>query len=857
VAAPEQPGQGSRWWVHILLGVAACFWFLYVFRYYAPQLTLDALGEIGALLVELASRWGIIDGLLILWFCVAAYLIGDKIIRLLNASLDTGLQALLATVVGIMAISWTMILLAALRLLYPPVAYLLLAAPLVICRRELRRMAASLRRPRGRASDDSPRTLAGRIAAKFLVVYVCAVLLVSFLAALAPETEFDPLIIHLNAAQHYAQEHRLRSLPEIPQTFFPRNITMLFSLGYLLRGESAVKLMNYLFGLLTVLATFTFARRMFSRHTGLVSGAILLSSPLFVWEMKTAHLELGFALFTCLSLFATVEWLRNRDTGWFRIAVLFTAFSLGTRYQALFSLGSLSLIILFVRAFERRKPSAALRESVLFFSLSILGMIPWGVANLVQTGNPIFPFFNDIFQSPYWSPQQTVTALEQQRAAVPVTLNNAWSILTVFWQITLGQLDFRGNIGPFYIILLPLLLFRRPMPPALKWILGYSFFYWVFWLFTGQHLRYYLGALPGLALVAAEAAAGWLAMLYNVRRRVLAVAAAAVLAVLAVLNTPFFEKYGTHSRYGHPITSKLPWRLLFLQETRDDYLTREVQDYAVIQHLNALPGPKRVLFWWNDPQPAAVHLRAEAAFIFSSYFHELLSEDAVRIHAVLRKHGVTHLIIGQMQQEGYLLSDPQRTFVQQYLKRIYQRNTVVLYEVLPGPVSQEVIAFDFLAHVQHARITTDPARTPGEPYRTTQPIGGERRYALVVFAPAEVEYSVTLPDRALLRFAIGRLFPPCDSRGLFKVWIQPVGPPSGSGGEARDGERQMIYQRELNAGNAMDAVGWFEEEIELAQFANSSARITFENEYFGPGTCNWFLWADPVIITPPRSEPEA
>lgn len=845
---PDEANHAGRKVFSALLGIAACLWFLFVFSRYAPDITARTLPEIGALAADMTRRWGLFDVLLLGWLLVAAYLVGKRFLRWLDAAPDPGIEdAGVSAVVGLMLISWAVLLLGALHLLYRVAAYALLTAPLLVWRRDARQIVSGWRLRPNRAGADGS-ALAGRIGRGFLIALAAAVLLLVYAAALGPEIEFDPLIMHLHAARRLAQEHRLVAIPEVPQTFLPRSITMLYALGMLLRGDITAKLINYLFGLLTIWVTYSFARKRFSRNTGLTAAAILLSSPLFLWEMKTAHLDLGFTLTVCLSLFATVEWLERGEPRLFRLAVLFTAFSLGTKYQALFSLGSLSALILIYRWIEHRNLIRAMQISVKFFAISLLGMVPWAVVNLVQTGNPVFPLLNGLFGSPYWTPEQAATVLEQMReGGVQITSANWWAVITSFWDMTMGTADFHGNVGPFYLILLPLLLFLRPIPAAVKIILSYSFFYWLFWLFTGQHLRYYLGALPGLAVVCAEAAVGGLAGLWDGYRRAVAVAAAAILAVLAILNAPYFERYGMTARYGYPILDAFPGKYLAGEESRDDYLTRMVQDYPLIQHLNRLPGRKKVLFWWNDPQPAALYLNGKAAFAHSFFVPELYVDDPAQIHSVLRSNGVTHLIAGRVSQDADGATDPERSFVQRYLKRIDAKNAMVLYEVLPEPVAQEITAYDFLAHIERARISMAAAADkPNSDFRLVRSIGEDSRYALVTFPPAEVAFGVTVPARAVLRFAVGRLFPPCDSDGSFQIWIEPAG-----------GERQEIYRRDLRSANPEYPPGWYEEQVDLARYSAQPVQVIFKNEYAGLGDCNWFLWADPAIVVPPESSESA
>ncbi|MGH9783618.1 MAG: hypothetical protein ACRD88_05485, partial [Terriglobia bacterium] len=110
------------------------------------------------------------------------------------------------------------------------------------------------------------------------------------------------------------------------------------------------------------------------------------------------------------------------------------------------------------------------------------------------------------------------------------------------------------------------------------------------------------------------------------------------------------------------------------------------------------------------------------------------------------------------------------------------------------------------------------------------------------FPPAEIRYALTLPQRPVLRFAIGRMHPPCNSDGSFQIWIEPVG-----------GERNEVYRRHLRAGNTTYSIGWYEEEIDLARFANQPLHVIFKTEYSGSRDCNWFLWADPILAIAPES----
>jgi hypothetical protein len=262
----------------------------------------------------------------------------------------------------------------------------------------------------------------------------------------------------------------------------------------------------------------------------------------------------------------------------------------------------------------------------------------------------------------------------------------------------------------------------------------------------------------------------------------------------------------------------------------------------VIQKLNTLPGPKKVLFWWTDGAPGAFYLNGQAASNYSYFASKLFTEDSGRILDTLVSNGVTHVITAQGAHEGDLMTNPEGTFVRQHLRKIYEKNAVILYEVSPQPLWQDWVAYDLLGHLDEAQIEMplEPAAKRHSDYRMVVGIGEDYRYALTSFPPAAVEFTVAVPEHAALHFAIGRQYAPCDSPGTFAVQVQTA-----------DGNNEELYRRELRAGNARDGIGWYEEQVELGAYGGQTVRLIFQNAYQGRGACNWFLWADPKIVATP------
>jgi hypothetical protein len=102
---------------------------------------------------------------------------------------------------------------------------------------------------------------------------------------------------------------------------------------------------------------------------------------------------------------------------------------------------------------------------------------------------------------------------------------------------------------------------------------------------------------------------------------------------------------------------------------------------------------------------------------------------------------------------------------------------------------------------------------------------------MVTVLPAEVEFAVRMPERAVLGFALGKANPACAEKGSFQVWIS-----------SPEGDRRMVYRRDLEG-----EVGWCEERVDLAEYAGRRVTIAFGTEETSP--CCDYLWADPVLIS--------
>jgi hypothetical protein len=846
-------------------------WLLYAYWSYLSNPDREQLRELLAQAKRLVTPDKTVDVFVVLCLWAAADFLGGRLLRLLGVRPNLGAERLaLASALGLAVLSFVTTILTVANLLYPIAAWILVSVPAIIC--FWCKAAGLLKIPTsqglGRAfiglTDQEPSAIAHenyaltagfapaitvksvavgqRFAQGFLLAYIGIALTVTLLSALAPPLEFDDVAYHLISGKTYIQKHRFQAIPLNPVTFMPKNVEMLFTLGMLLHSEITAKLIHYLMGVLTMLATFGLGARLFSRTAGLVAMAILASSPLFLWEMRTVHIDVGLALYVFLSLYATLLSLTTKEVGWYKLIVCFLGFGLGIKYHALFALGSLCLLIFLSWAVSHDNPRKGLKDGLTLLLISSAGLlIPWGMINLDFTGNPVFPLCHEFFQSRYWTPDLNQLILEQQKeAGIPLASANWRDWVNALWTLFIDEpTRFKGNLGPFPFMLVPLILFQRSVRAETKLILGFSLTYGLCWFLTAQHARYLLAVLPGLAVVAAAALAGWLDFWRGWAAQCFSWFVSVLLAVMAMFNLPFFGHAGSH--YGSSIMETLPLQYLFGSETKDQYLARHIANYPAVQFFNQLPEPKQLLFWWNTG-PSIYYVNGPASYLFSPFVPKLFDHDPKVILRLLKENGVTHLVTAQVDQDGYLITRPEGDFVRTYLKPVFQKNATVLYEVASAPLHQETVYYDFLAHINDAKIRA-PGEPPGKPntaYRVVAGGEGDSRYSLLGFPPASVEFSLKLCERPVLRFAVGQTIPSCSGQGSFEIWLAE-----------EKAEPQRLFSRELYAEKNPHDAGWFEERLDLSRFAGKQVTILYKTLHMGGGSCASYCWADPVILEKP------
>ena len=460
--------------------------------------------------------------------------------------------------------------------------------------------------------------------------------------ALAPPAGYDELTYHLAAPKIYAAQGHVDVLPYDHHTAFAFTLEMLYTLGLLLGGAAAAKLLHLALAALALAALARLGREWFSARVGQIAVVLVATTPLVLTHLPLAYTEAGLMLWTLLALWAAGRWLglgaRREPRGWLVLAGVFAGLAGAVKVTALLLLFVIAGAVLVLGARDRRPGG---RAALVVLAVGALVAAPWPLRAWVATGNPVFPFAHGVFQSPLWSDDRAESYETAQkefgRALDPLKLTplepagsqrQLSRLLLATWNVTFHpswfydvghNMDGKARLGPAYLAFgLPFLaLFaldcrrRRGPRRALGLLLAYGLVGGLFWFVAMQHLRYFVPNLAVFALLAAWAA-DRLTQQHLARWAVGLVLAVQIVGGLAYATTG--------------ARPALRWAKGELDDDR--YAAAGLRSYRAMQWLNANPPAGTVAVYG---EPRAYWL--DVPYIWAERNHNTLIPDSARASA--------------------------------------------------------------------------------------------------------------------------------------------------------------------------------------------------------------------------------
>lgn len=227
-------------------------------------------------------------------------------------------------------------------------------------------------------------------------------ILLLIVASVHPAFDGDAATMHMRIAlemqskgswAYDVSEYVFAVMPLAPQL----NFSAMFIAG----GVEAVKV-DVVMQFLAMLALLATGGGFRLRPVGIAMAAVFALVPMFVREISGLYIEVTLCGFILASAVLMTSSLRHRSIELGLLAALCAAAASATKTFGLL-LAPLVFLVLVASWREIGEIKDRLRLSMILLAALALALFFYVVAWL-KTGNPLFPFYNGIFKSPYWDP---------------------------------------------------------------------------------------------------------------------------------------------------------------------------------------------------------------------------------------------------------------------------------------------------------------------------------------------------------------------------------------------------------------------------------------------------------------------
>ncbi|MBL8818361.1 MAG: phospholipid carrier-dependent glycosyltransferase [Planctomyces sp.] len=354
------------------------------------------------------------------------------------------------------------------------------------------------------------------------------------LGSLTPSSDFDVREYHLQGPKEWFQAGRIFFLRHNVYTSFPFLSEMLSLGGMVLtndarQGALTGQFVLATFGLLTTLAVYCIARRIGGTSVALLAALIHLTTP---WTLRISIIALaegaltfyGAATMLCLIILlsrSANDQPRNSidksgesqpesvvdalSPAFFGLLGLLAGSCMACKYTGLISVAipSVALVAwskrrILLPSQEAKHFKALLAQAAFFTGGFLLITGPWLGRNLFDTGNPVYPLADSIFQSPEWNQEISV----RWKPAHAPNEHNVQNLPRHFMDFAVRN-DWTS--GLLFALFFPGLLYvrRSPALAAVTLMAAWHFFTW--WAFTHRIDRFWVPAIPFVAVTGAMA----------------------------------------------------------------------------------------------------------------------------------------------------------------------------------------------------------------------------------------------------------------------------------------------------------------------------------------------------------------
>jgi hypothetical protein len=504
-----------------------------------------------------------------------------------------------------------------------------------------------------------------------------------------PPIAWDATDEHLVVAREFLEARGPVALTGLVEPVLPSLNHTFFAWGMALRDDVLSQMMEHTFLMLGAIALFAWGRR---QHVwlGIALATFWLSNPLVQWLGESGYVDICVVTFVFVGLYALrIFWLK-REARWWYLAMAILGLSTGAKISGLFfaGLGMITGLIAlaharwFLKSEDAAKQASgkvlSLNSLVVGWAVGLIALAPWYGFILFHTGNPVWPAFGHLLSRGPWKGPGATSENFFAYSPEPRTLKSFLRLSIDWFKNPHGFLiGIPQPLNPL-VFVWPVVWLTAIFIKEVRWWALWAMGFTLFWFMHAQDLRYWLPALP-LVAVALFESIRWLVDRFRTPW---------ITVTVFVLLTIF--SFGKGVRYTYGALSYKP-----LPPTNEDARERFLQvvsGYGGVSFINSQAGPDDVVVVVNGSW-LVYHLKPEVIdmngfFQIGKYpsFHWPEDEWWVRW---MESRRVSWILVNYGSREADLLKRPvddpaNKTIWPDYQLVFARGGTWVFYH--PGPL---------------------------------------------------------------------------------------------------------------------------------------------------------------------------
>ncbi len=503
-------------------------------------------------------------------------------------------------------------------------------------------------------------------------------LLITGILSLAPPVEdFDALFYHLTVPSIWLNQGADTSYVPIPHYWYPQIVEGMYVWPLSLGTDTATHLVHLMWLVLSALLIWYWTKQINGANTAWNAIALLLTMPSLPWLASWAYTDYTLSFAGLASIYALWRWKFSQAKRWLLIGGGMAGLAISTKYTG-FIVPVAGVLLLLI--WERRIQSA-----FQYGIICTLVAAPWYLRNWIGTGNPVYPF---VFGGLGWD-----NFLAQTYAGSGSGLG--WDLVAILMlpiTATLGIKDanyFDGRIGPFFLILLPMVLFvfwEAKRYSEEKWravqaigifsLLGASF--WTLGVITSAHLFQTRLLFPVLLPLTIPLSLGIDALSRtDIPQFKASFIFRSALALVVIVNL---------IGLGLQVTNRNPLAAILGMTPRDVYIAKRQPNYADALSLTSQAPSDAVIYLLFEPRKYGMTGNIQPDAINANFEHDVwLYHTPLEIINAWKQKGYTHVLLSNAGADFILATQPDEREILEQIEnllipvKISENGNVILY----------------------------------------------------------------------------------------------------------------------------------------------------------------------------------